>query len=963
MMVAWRPAAMALVLGASGCGGHSSTPTPPAPATAGAAPTPRAQPVVAAAPAATAVSIPTAPPQPALPPAIARLAGLLPLRSIGADTFRARHPTADGRGTLIGILDTGVDPGLPGLATTTTGDPKIVDVRDFSGEGRLTLLPVTVRDGAVMIGNHLVTGLGRVTRLATPPFFGALFRELPLGSPPASDVNGNGSGSDEFPVVVARASDGWFIMTDTDGDGSLDDERPIRDFAIARDTFTYRTPDVRGPGPLTIAANIVSDSNPPVVDFVFDNMGHGTHVAGIAAGHDLFGVAGFDGVAPGAQILALKVSNDARGGITMTGAVLRAMNYAADYAASRGLPLVINLSFGVGNIAPGSAAIDTIVNEFALKHADVPFVTSAGNGGPGLSTVSFPGSADHATTVCALYPGVFARLPEPGARAAPDQLGWWSARGGEVAKPDVCAPGVAYSNVPRWHTGGEVSSGTSMAAPQISGAMSLLQSAMAQEGRRVRAAELRLALVATAAPLEGASVVDQGRGIANVGAAYRWLQAVHQSGFFEIRALDAAGDATRGSAAYRRSGLQSPGDTVQRFRVASVEGQPAAKITFTSDAGWIRAPDTLTLRGQAEVVTLRYDAAGLTAPGVHVGTVWARSVTDTLAGPLFALTNTVVVPVGLDAPWQTRGVAPAGHAVSYFLQVPAGAGGLHVALKLAYPDQRATLYLFAPTGQPAPERGSVDVGRESPAAASLEVRADDLRPGVWEAVVVAPPGARASYEVSAALPGVSFKEGAGGSVGGAVLHNAGGAALTANVTARLVGAERTAKVTGHGGEAVTVTTQVPAWASRLVVDVETPAAIWNQITDFGVTVFDQDGVQLSQGPLDYAWGRQQVPLGAGHAGHAVTVELMPAFAHLDPPAQWTATVRLTYRTATERAALVNGLTDTALVMLGAGGDATVSVAADSAFTPPAGFQSTIELRAASPTGPAAIRWLLAGGAR
>src|SRR2546426_4588400 len=33
---------------------------------------------------------------------------------------------------------------------------------------------------------------------------------------------------------------------------------------------------------------------------------------------------------------------------------------------------------------------------------------------------------------------------------APNTVGWWSARGGELAKPDLLAPGVAFSSVPRF---------------------------------------------------------------------------------------------------------------------------------------------------------------------------------------------------------------------------------------------------------------------------------------------------------------------------------------------------------------------------------------------------------------------------------------------------------------------------------------------------------------------------------
>ena len=52
--------------------------------------------------------------------------------AIHASQFIDKHPNYDGRGVIVFILDSGIDLGVVGLQKTSTGDVKIIDVRDFS---------------------------------------------------------------------------------------------------------------------------------------------------------------------------------------------------------------------------------------------------------------------------------------------------------------------------------------------------------------------------------------------------------------------------------------------------------------------------------------------------------------------------------------------------------------------------------------------------------------------------------------------------------------------------------------------------------------------------------------------------------------------------------------------------------------------------------------------------------------
>jgi len=819
------------------------------------------------------------------PPEVAYAHGWMPLASTGADRFVRQHPTYDGRGVLIAILDTGVDPGVPGLRTTSTGDPKLVDLRDFSGEGLVPLARVAPRGDTVEIAGRKLGGFGRVVGLNTGgPYYSGTVRELSLGEPPASDLDGDGEAADALALVVTKATDGWVVLADTDGDGSLAGERAVRDYMLGRETFGW-APRGRAPR-VNLAANFSERGGEPVLDLVFALDAHGTHVAGIAAANDLYGVSGFDGVAPGAQLLGLKISNRANGSVSTSGAIVAAMDHAIRFAAARRMPLVINLSFGVGNEREGEARIDVLVDSVLTKHPDIVLTVSAGNDGPGLSTIGFPGSAGRAISVGGTVPSVF--LPPSRTGEATEIVADFSARGGEMAKPDIVAPGVAYSSVPLWNAGDEVKQGTSMAAPHAAGLAALLLSSLAQEKRPADARTLRQALMVTARPAPRGGYLDEGRGLADVDAAYRWLLDGGEAPAIEVTV---AGRRTTGG--WVMAGSGGPKTGVQKFEIRRPPGATPAAYSLRSDVPWLTGPCKVTLSGEVTVVELRYAADGLAAPGAYTGVVsgWPP---DTLAGPGFRLVTTVVVPAEVaDTAVLLRQRAPVepGQALrSFFAADSARPFEVRVSSGLG---QRGLAYLHEPGGAPYREVSTRPLGVGGDGAV-YRVDARDALRGEYQAAASSAPGGRMTVTAVVVHAPVTIAAGGTQDIAHADLFNVTGKAITAGVELRLRGAQRHDTVRTRGPAIQRISFDIPAWATGLEVDVAMDREQWGRFTDFGVTVLDSTGRQLAQDPMEYAFGRLSTVLPDGHGGTGAELTLFPGFADPADDRPWsaTATIRL-----------------------------------------------------------------------
>ena len=167
-----------------------------------------------------------------------------------------------------------------------------------------------------------------------------------------------------------------------------------------------------------------------------DCNGHGTHVAGTAAGSTL-------GVAPAANLIPVRVL-DCNGGGTVSG-VIAGIEWAIGHHTTT--PAVMNLSLGAGKSDSLNAAIDRAFLD------GITVVAAAGNSNVDACTVSPASNVNSALTV--------------GATTTTDARASYSNFGSCL---DVFAPGSGITSA--WHTSNSATntiSGTSMAAPHVAG--------------------------------------------------------------------------------------------------------------------------------------------------------------------------------------------------------------------------------------------------------------------------------------------------------------------------------------------------------------------------------------------------------------------------------------------------------------------------------------------------------------
>ncbi len=198
---------------------------------------------------------------------------------------------------------------------------------------------------------------------------------------------------------------------------------------------------------------------------LYDDSGHGTHVAGILAGDGRMSKGVLAGMAPKAELCIVKVL-DAKGEGKIDD-ILRGLCWTGENAGRLGIR-VVNISAGAKEGFDERKENQLLEAVDRLWDMGLVVVVSAGNYGPKEGTIAVPGTSRKVITV-----GAFKEGKEPGCSGN-------GPTGECIVKPDLVAPGyqiISCNNVsPKIKKPYTVKSGSSMATPVVSGAIAMLLS-------------------------------------------------------------------------------------------------------------------------------------------------------------------------------------------------------------------------------------------------------------------------------------------------------------------------------------------------------------------------------------------------------------------------------------------------------------------------------------------------------
>ena len=854
----------------------------------------------------------------------------LNVQRIGAKQFIEQHPEANGDSVVVIILDTGVDMGVAGLRALPNGKVKVIDVQDFSGEGDIYYEKADSgeENGEKYLKHSSGVRLFHYDKLALQPvdstYYIGVLREDHFKNTPIPDVNNNGKKDDVFGFIVFKSKKGWITYIDLDGDGNLDDEKPVWNYKIKHQVIQFRGRDTNTEKNLAdFAINIFPDEKR--VNFFYDGASHGTHVAGITAGYHINGQPELNGIAPGAKVISLKIGDcTLAGGATTTGSMLKAYEYGIEFAKHYKGPVVFNMSFGIGSEIDGRASMEYSLNDFLRENEKLLFCISAGNEGPGLSNIGLPAAARCVLSVGALNPKETARDMYNG-NIKEDKIFVFSSRGGELNKPDILTPGGAASTVPPYAKRDRMW-GTSMASPQATGAVALLMSAAVHHNPPLPIVGqlIKKAILNSADPLRGYTILDQGAGVINIPRAFKYYQEYIKRKeqnhvlSYRIETLSPIYKDETGRAAYWRFGTYAPDEShKQRFRIypdfpkklnADQKNRFYRAFDLKSTKPWLKLIQRSTyIKGTAPAsVELYFDRKQMKKPGLYTGKIEAfrKDKSVKAVNKEFELWCTYVNPLEFNEANHYRMASrevkiKPGDVQRVFFDVPIKAKGASIQLfTLANQYSRIIAFLFDPQGHEMDKYAILNSEKENQQI--IRLSGEDLHYGTYELDLYAdfrnPKTSHCKYSI--AFSGLEVMPETITDVKVENGQNPKGKFSVLNYFDQPVVCQMTGTI--YGWQKVDYLDEESALyqldftigekVEKVVFDLELPKKVFNKMTDFAINVRNNNGKILVADGLTYRKKKIEfVPPASGD----YYLELIPAFA-TKKPRHWTANLKETY---------------------------------------------------------------------
>jgi len=819
----------------------------------------------------------------------------LSLRSTSVEEFLNQHPQYDGRGTIIFVLDTGVDMGIEGLAKTSEGKTKVIDVRDFTGEGNLHMYKAEVAGDSFFNQqmHYSVKGADKLKSKDNKYFIGVLKESDFINSASGSvDLNGNGRKDDVYLFVAFIDDNGdWTSYIDANCNGDLSDEKPVRNYNKNYDTFKIE--NANNLTPFTFAVNILPEEN--ILSLHFDDGSHGTHVAGIASGYMLNG-SYINGVAPGANVISLKIgNNNFDGGATVTESMKKAYLFADSISKQRKEPCIVNMSFGIGSEIEGTSEMEIFLNNLMKNNPYLYICVANGNNGPGISTAGLPACSDYVLSSGAVLPSEIAR-DLYGAPLERDIIFPFSGRGGEVNKPDVVSPGACVSTVPNFSKG-DMFQGTSMASPYSTGVMALLLSAFTREYPDLKLPSQLLFKVVreSAVKMDGYTYLDQGNGCINVTKAWELLKKyiggneLNNFERFTVSSLSSGMPNNSARDLYLRDGSYLNGKESFRFTVKRDNFQKVKGFfriyNLSSDCNWLMPVQKKSYirNDQSAVINVSIDKSKILNPGLYCGKIKAFR-DDKSRIPEFDLLTTVIIPYEFNSSnnykydWKSENLN-AGMLKRYFIKLPAGQTTMNLNLSSS-PNEYALLkyYLCNPDGNLIDSSPFLNTVNNNNA---VEKKYYNLDPGVYELVVNASFNAASvsTYDLSISFNSIQRidKNSLNFADRNIELINFFNLPQSYNLKGNISGYSRSFKADLVSYKQFKYPFTFKKGEIGKVFNIILSKENFNKITDFTYEIIDSTGYAVTKSGLDYRIGKLSLPAIGIKNGDIYNLLLIPAF--------------------------------------------------------------------------------------